>query len=149
VTSRQRRVAELRAQGFTQDAAADLIGVGIRTLQRDEADPVVAAEIHRLQESGEIFRPEIVALRRALLAVNTDGQPDHFVRVNAARALLAAAPPTASGAPQGNGQSVVHLHIRRSASGEVEEIKQTPGLLDYEGALALGDDGPAPAEPPL
>jgi hypothetical protein len=106
---RDRAIAQLAAQGLQQDEIAQLSGVSTRTVQRVVAEPAVAAEITRLQEQGIEFDPARVALRNALLANRANGQPDHQVRVQAARALLASAPPVDPDQPHDSG-GIVHLH---------------------------------------
>ena len=110
---RDRAIAQLVAQGLDQPEVAQLSGVSIRTVQRVVAQPEVAREIERLQEQGIEFDPPRVALRNALLAVKANGQPDHQTRVQAARALLASAPPvdpTPSSSANG-GFVLLHMHL--------------------------------------
>src|SRR6266540_6548835 len=90
MTPRDRAIANLVAKGLTQQQVAELTGTSVRTVQRRVADPVVAAEIARLEAEGAVDEPAVATLRAALLAEKRAGVPDWAARISAARALLSA-----------------------------------------------------------
>jgi transcriptional regulator with XRE-family HTH domain len=85
---RDRVIADLVAKGLTQQQVAELTGTSVRTVQRTVADPVVAAEIERLESEGAVDEPAVATLRAALLAEKRAGVPDWTARIAAARILL-------------------------------------------------------------
>src|SRR6266511_4293156 len=99
MTPRDHAIADLVAKGLTQQQVAELTGTSVRTVQRRVADPVVAAEIARLEAEGAVDEPAVATLRAALLAEKRAGVPDWTARIAAARALLSN-PPDAAPEPR-------------------------------------------------
>ena len=82
------RIAFLEALGsITQGDIAELVGVHRRTVEKVLSRDDVKAEVERLREAGTLDTEAEVAIRRAMLAVTANGQPDHKTRIQAAKML--------------------------------------------------------------
>lgn len=103
------RIAELEVMGVVQREIADLLGIHHRTVEKVLVRPEVKEEVERLRDIGVIDLEAQVAVRRALLAVDARGNPDHRTRMSAAK-LLAEMPRTLPAAAT-SGPISIEVHL--------------------------------------
>jgi hypothetical protein len=91
LTPKQQKAADLIGRGWTKSRAAREVGTSGTSIRRWLRRDDFRALIERRRESVIAKNPTPrAALEEALTATNSRGEPDHKVRVTAARILIAA-----------------------------------------------------------